>query len=373
MAWSFPIGRLFGAQIRVHVTFFLLLAWIALAAGREGGAAGAIEGVGFILAIFACVLAHEYGHVLMAQRYGIRTQDITLLPIGGLARLDNMPEEPRKEIAVALAGPAVNLVIAVVLIGVLGTRIDASTMDEIENPAAGFMARLASVNLFLALFNLVPAFPMDGGRVLRALLAMKYSRPRATRYAATAGQALAFGFGFFGLMAANPLLVFIAIFIYLAATAESNDAALREVARGMAVREGMITHFETLSPGSTLGDAASALIHTTQHEFPVLDQDNRLTGFLTRTALFSALSQADRSALVIEFMERDIPKVRSNASLNEALEAMRRNNAPAVAVLDGASRFVGYITPENLGELMVLGEEGRPARTTSSTRTPDQR
>ncbi len=373
MAWSFPIGRLFGAQIRVHVTFVLLLAWIALAAGREGGATAATEGVVFILAIFACVLAHEYGHVLTARHFGVGTQDITLLPIGGLARLDNIPEEPRREIAVALAGPAVNLIIAAVLIVVLGARIDTSMINEIENPAVDFLARLASVNLFLALFNLVPAFPMDGGRVLRALLAMKFSRTRATRYAAMVGQALSFGFGFLGLLVANPLFIFIAIFIYLAATAESNDATLREVARGMAVRDGMITHFDSLSPDSTLADAAEALIHTTQHEFPILDQDEQLTGFLTRSALFSALLQTDRSAPITEFMERSVPTLRSSASLNEALETMRSNNAPVVAVLDGESRMIGYITPENLGELMVLGEKGRPTRTRSSTHILDWR
>lgn len=357
MAWSFPIGHLFGSQMRVHVTFVLLLAWIGLSGWQTAGAAAGMASVVFALAIFACVLAHEYGHALMARRFGIQTRDITLLPIGGLARLERMPEDPRQEIAVALAGPAVNLVIAAVLIGLLGARIDLSMVDKIENPAVDFMARLASINVFLALFNLVPAFPMDGGRVLRALLAMKYSRRIATRYAAMAGQILAFGFGFLGLLAGNPLLVFIAIFIYLAATAESNDVALSEVARGMTVRDGMITRFEALSPASTLGDAAEALISTTQHEFPILDDEGRLTGFLTRTALFRALAETDRSASVEPFIERAIPAVGQHSGLSEALDAMRRDNPPAVAVLDPASRLVGYVTLENLGELMILGEE----------------
>jgi Zn-dependent protease/CBS domain-containing protein len=354
MAWSFSIGRLFGSQIRVHVTFFLLLAWIGFASWQQGGTAAAMQGILFIIAIFACVVAHEYGHALMARRFGIRTLDITLLPIGGLARLEKMPEEPRREIAVALAGPAVNLVIAAVLIVLLGARVDTSMMDEIENPAVDFLARLANVNLFLALFNLVPAFPMDGGRVLRALLAMKYSRTVATRYAALAGQALAFGFGFLGLAAGNPLLVFVAIFIYLAATAESNDVAFSEVARGMTVRDGMITAFEPLALDSTLADAAEALIRTTQQEFPVLGKEHELVGFLTRSALFRALSQADSSAAVEQFMARDIPTVTEHSNLEKALEAMRRSNAPAVGVLDGRSRLVAYITPENLGELMIV-------------------
>lgn len=357
MAWSFPIGHLFGSQIRVHVTFFLLLAWIGFSSWQQGGTAAAAQGILFIIAIFACVVAHEYGHALMARHFGIRTLDITLLPIGGLARLEKMPEEPRREIAVALAGPAVNLAIAVGLIAVLGARIDASMIDEIENPAIGFLARLASVNLFLALFNLVPAFPMDGGRVLRALLAMKYSRAVATRYAALAGQALAFGFGFLGLMAGNPLLVFIAIFIYLAATAESNDVAFSEVARGMTVRDAMITAFEPLAVDSTLADAAEALIRTTQQEFPVLGKEHELVGFLTRSQLFRALTQADRSAIVEQFMHRNIPTVAANSNLEKALEEMRRSNAPAIGVVgvDGRHpRLVAYITPENLGELMIV-------------------
>lgn len=339
------------------MTFFLLLAWIGLASWQQGGSTAAAQSIVFIIAIFACVVAHEYGHALMARRFGIHTFDITLLPIGGLARLEKMPEEPRREIAVALAGPAVNLVIAAILVVLLGARIDASVINEIENPAIDFLARLASVNLFLAVFNLIPAFPMDGGRVLRALLAMKYPRAVATRYAALAGQTLAFGFGFLGLATGNPMLVFIAIFIYLAATAESNDVAFSEVARGMTVRDGMITAFEPLAFNSTLDDAAQALIRTTQQEFPVLGKQQELVGFLTRTALFRALSQGDRSTTVDQIMTRNIPTVTEHWNLEKALEAMRRSNAPAIGVVGmvgGQSRLIAYITPENLGELMII-------------------
>lgn len=344
------------------MTFFLLLIWIGFASWQQGGSSAAAQSIVFIISIFACVVAHEFGHALMAKRFGIRTFDITLLPIGGLARLEKMPEEPGREIAVALAGPAVNLVIAASLIVLLGAQIDTSVLNQIENPAIDFLARLASVNLFLALFNLVPAFPMDGGRVLRALLAMKYSRVVATRYAALAGQALAFGFGFLGLATGNPLLVFIAIFIYLAATAESNDVAFSEVARGMTARDGMITAFEALSPNSTLTDAANALIRTTQQEFPVLGEEQELVGFLTRTALFRAMWQVDHSMTVDEFMDRGVPIVSDQMNLEKALEAMRRSNAPAVGVVnasDGRSHLIGYITPENLAELMIVHQPRR--------------
>src|SRR5688500_1484361 len=159
MAWSFPIGRLFGSEIRMHVTFLLLLAWIAIAHYQQGGTPAAVEGVLFILALFACVIAHEFGHAIAARRYGIRTPDITLLPIGGLARLERMPDKPGQELVIAIAGPLVNVVIAALIFLVLGYSVGLEQMTEIENPRADFFARLAGVNVFLVVFNLIPAFP----------------------------------------------------------------------------------------------------------------------------------------------------------------------------------------------------------------------
>ena len=190
MAWSFTIARIFGSEVRIHVTFFLLLLYIGVAHFQAGGIPAAISGIIFILALFACVVAHEFGHALMARRYGIKTPDITLLPIGGLARLERMPEKPAQEIAVALAGPAVNLVIAAVLILVLGAGVDADALQALENPTVSFLARLATVNVFLVVFNLIPAFPMDGGRILRGLLAVRLPYLKATRIA-RAGEQLA--------------------------------------------------------------------------------------------------------------------------------------------------------------------------------------
>lgn len=228
MTWTFPLGRLFGSDVRVHATFFLLLAWIAAGAWIVGGPAAAAGNLLFVLALFACVLAHEFGHALMARRFGIATPDITLLPIGGLARLERMPDKPRQEIAVALAGPAVNVVIWAVLTLILGAKTEISGLLALQDPAQGFLGRLAAINLFLVIFNMIPAFPMDGGRVLRAVLALAMPRVAATRIAATAGQVLAFLFGFLGLTIGNPILVLIAIFVFLAAAAESGDVALRE-------------------------------------------------------------------------------------------------------------------------------------------------
>ena len=353
MTWSFSLGRLLGSELRVHVTFFLLLAWVGFAAYSNGGMPAAIENLIFVLALFACVVAHEFGHALMARRYGIKTPDITLLPIGGLARLERMPEKPMQEVWVALAGPAVNVVIFIILM-VLGAGMPLADMARIDLTSAGLLNRLAYVNLLLAAFNMIPAFPMDGGRVFRALLCLRMDRVKATRVAALAGQMVAVAFGFLGLSTGNPLLVLIAVFVFVAANAESQDVAMRSVARRVLARDAMITEFHALSPTDTLATAAQAVIHTTQHEFPVLGADGTLLGFVARGRLFNALAQeTPRSDLATTIMETDIPRVELTSGLEMVLEQLHKG-APAVAVCTQAGHMVGYITRENIGELMVI-------------------
>jgi len=368
MAWSFPIGRLFGSEVRVHVTFFLLLAWIAIAHYQQGGTPAAIQGVAFILALFACVIAHEFGHALAARRYGIRTPDITLLPIGGLARLERMPENPRHEIIVALAGPAVNVVIAAVLILILRSSFNLQALEQLDNPSLSFLMRLASVNIFLVLFNLIPAFPMDGGRVFRAVLAIWYPRRQATNIAAKVGQALAFGFGFLGLIGGNPLLIFIAIFVYLAATAEAQMVGVQDVSRHLGVGDAMITRFESLGPQATIADAAELLLRTTQHEFPVVDGAGKLRGLLTRNAMVAALSKSGAGTPVIDAMASDIPTVPVGSRLEKALKALQQHGAPGVGIVDRDGKLAGYITPENVGELMMVEQAGIGRKKGSSAR-----
>jgi stage IV sporulation protein FB len=228
------------------------------------------------------------------------------------------------------------------------------------------MVRLASVNIFLVVFNLIPAFPMDGGRVLRAVLAVWLPRTRATNIAARIGQALAFVFLFLGLMG-NAMLIFIAVFVYLAATAEAQSVGLQDVSRHLRVSDAMITAFETLGPQATIGEAAELLLRTTQHEFPVVDVAGRLRGVLTRNAMIEALSRSGRDSPVLEAMTGDIPTVSNLSRLESALQLLQGRNAPAVGVVDWEGRLIGYITSENIGELMMVESAGlglRPRRAT---------
>jgi stage IV sporulation protein FB len=230
MLWSINIGSIGGTVIRVHITFVLFLAWIAASSWFSGGGTAAWYALAFMILLFACVVAHEFGHIVVARHFGVTTPTVTLLPIGGVAQLERIPEKPSEEFLVAIAGPLVNVVIAVILIMVFGASLDADSLAGVDKSTVSMVDRLAAVNLFLAVFNLVPAFPMDGGRVLRAALASRLGYVRATEIAASIGQVLAFGLGFVGLFG-NPLLLFIAIFVYLAASSEAQLVAMRDVAR----------------------------------------------------------------------------------------------------------------------------------------------
>lgn len=354
MSWSISVGRLFGSELRIHLTFFLLLAWVAASAYSAGGTAAALQNLLFVVALFACIVAHEFGHALAARRYGIKTPDITLLPIGGLARLERMPENPAHEIIVALAGPAVNVVIWGLLTLALGAETDVTDLADGQFDAASFLGQLATINMVLALFNLIPAFPMDGGRVFRALLSLFLDRVKATRIASMTGQGIALVFGYLGITTGNPLLLVVAVFIFLAAAGESNDVATRASTSTLVARDAMITQFEHLGPADTIDAAAHTLIRTTQHEFPVITEDGTLEGFVTRNAIFKAMVSDHIAAHpVTEIVERDIPRVVLTAPLQGVMDALGKG-APAVAVVDKSGGLIGYVTRENLAELVVL-------------------
>lgn len=361
MSWSFPIGTVKGTVIRIHLTFVLFLVWIGVSAYAQGGQRAAVEGVLFISLLFLCVLLHEFGHVFAARRYGVQTPDITLLPIGGVARLERIPEKPAEELVVALAGPAVNVVIAALLFLVLGGLPSMDDGMQVQNAGVGLLERLAWVNISLVVFNLIPAFPMDGGRVLRALLAYRLGYARGTRIAAGIGQAVAFALGLAGLFGGNPLLIFIALFVYMAASAEASAAGMRDAGRGMIAADAAETRFERLSPSSTVGDAVEGLLRTSQHDFPVVDGGGRLRGVVTRDDMIKALRERGPDAPVMEAMRRDVPLFHHRQPLDEALRAMQGGKHPAVGVVDADGKLVGLITPENVGELMMV-QAARPPR-----------
>jgi Zn-dependent protease/CBS domain-containing protein len=353
MGWSITIGSVAGTAVRIHVTFLLLLAWIFGANYISGGPQQAWSGLLFVVLLFLCVLLHEFGHIFTARVFGVSTPDVILLPIGGVSRLEHIPEKPSEEFLVAIAGPAVNVVIAVLLILFSGAKLEMNSLVSIENAGAGFIDRLAEVNLFLALFNLIPAFPMDGGRVLRALLATRLGYVRATEVAAAIGQWVAFGLGFLGLFG-NPLLIFIAIFIYLAASSEAHLVAVRAMARGVPVTAAMLTQFATFTPDEHVDTAVEASLQTGQGEFPVVDSMGRPVGLLARNDLIRALKERGPNARIADVMTGSIPTVNNRRCLDEALRLLQEKSAPAVAVVDGSERLVGLVTSETIGQMLVL-------------------
>src|SRR5580765_5662984 len=347
MGWSIPILRVAGIQLRLHITFLLLIAWIAFAYYSQGGSPAAVAGVLLILLLFTCVVLHEFGHALAGKAFGINTPDITLLPIGGVARLERMPEEPVQELIIAAAGPAVTALIA------LGAFIGGGSWDYPATTKSSIPDLLLTMNVVLLLFNLLPAFPMDGGRVLRALLATRMSYARATQVAATVGQGIAFVFGFLGLLW-NPFLIFIALFVYIGASQEAALAQMKDVSRRFPVSSAMVRDFRTLSEDASLQEAVDALLATSQHDFPVLNETGNVAGVLTRHDLIGALRKNDPALRVSDVMRRDIPTVTTGTRFEEAFRIMQECNCPAVPVLDSMKRLVGLLTPENVTELMMI-------------------
>lgn len=352
MPWSFTIGRIAGTAVRIHITFVLFLAWIGFSAFRQGGAQAATQNLLFIVLLFLCVVLHEFGHIFMARRYGIRTPEVTLLPIGGVASLERIPEKPSQELAVALAGPAVNVVIALILVAILGAHME-GRVEQIDNPALGLATRLAATNVFLALFNMIPAFPMDGGRVLRALLSMGMGRDRGTQLAARIGQGLAFLLGFLGLFG-NPILLFIAIFVFLAAEGEARDSALRNAVTDLRVADAMETRVISIPVEATLAQAVDVLLSSPQHEFPVVDAFRKPVGILVREDLIQALASHGRDEPVSQIMRSPMASLRAVLPLPQALTELAACRSPAISVVDAEGVLVGLLTRENIAEMMMI-------------------
>lgn len=368
MRWSIKIARVAGIELKIHWTFVLFLMWVAFTYYAAGGKQAAIAGTVFVLLLFACVVLHEFGHALVARHYGIRTPDITLLPIGGVARLERIPEDPRQELLIAIAGPFVNVVIAAGLMLYLrhGATPD---FQDFSMTGGSILNKLAVVNIILVLFNLIPAFPMDGGRVLRALLAMRMRYARATHIAARTGQALAFVFGFAGLFF-NPFLVFIALFIYLGAGQEAALAQLKDISAGVPVSEAMVTDLRKLPGTDRLDEAAENVLRSDQREFPVVDADDHVLGVLTRGDFIRALQHGRGDSPVSEVMRRSNAIVRPDTPLEDAFTKMQQSGCPAVPVIDQSGHLVGLVTTEHAGEMMIVRSmghtNGKPSRPPAS-------
>ena len=348
MRWSIRIGTIAGIRVELHVTFILLIGAVALSQGLlSGNVTSAIDAVARLLLIFACVLLHELGHALAARRYGIRTRDIVLLPIGGVARLERMPERPIQEVVVAFAGPAVNAVI----LGVLSLAV-----GHIPDPRffeSDLVTYLFWVNLAMLGFNLIPAFPMDGGRVLRALLAMRLPYAKATRIAAGIGQGIALLFGVVGFFYLhNPMLMFVALFVFLAASEEHALVRARATMTGFPVRAAMVTEFETLDAADPLQRAVDLLMSGSQQDFPVLENGAPI-GVLSRPDLIAALQSQGAQARVGQVIQREAQMADPGEPLEDVFQRMRERRRSALPVVS-AGRLVGMVTTENVGELLLV-------------------
>ena len=349
MKWSFKIFTLFGIPVKLHLTFLLLLLFIALTPQKPGGIGG-LPGTITVLLVFACVLLHEFSHSMLAKKYGHRVRDITLLPIGGVSNIEEMPEEPREEIWLALAGPMMSLALAGIFYAAVTLVRPAADPEFIGGSLLG---TLFYINFMLGLFNMIPALPMDGGRVLRGALAMKLGRVKATRVAVSIGQAFAIVFLFVGIFY-DWWLALIAIFIYIGAEGEDQALKVHEALKGAQVSRAMIVDPKTVRPDTPMSDVVSMMCHGLQDDFPVVS-DGRAIGILSKQDIFRAVKDGAGGRPAAEFMHADFPVVSSDLSLEDIFRSMRQSGLSAIPVLaDG--RVSGLITLEQIGRYnMVCG------------------
>lgn len=363
MSWSVWIFRVRGIDVKVHLTFLLILVWAAFVWSSDSGAGlrGALYGVVAMLLLFGCVTLHELAHSLQAVAYGIRVREILLLPIGGVSQIEDMPEKPGQELRIALAGPLVSFGLALafyLLSGLLQTQ-------KAANPALLFTttdvswlslpAYLSVANLLLGLFNLVPAFPMDGGRILRALLAMRLDYRQATRVASAIGQGLALVFGLIGIAVGNLLLVLVAIFVWIGAGEEGGMVAVRGVLRQVTVARAMTREPRVLYPHSLLDDAVTLTLTTLQSDFPVIDdRSGAVVGLLTREDLVKGLQEHGRDGVVAKAMHTKVLTITPDVPLIEAQRRLATAKLTSVPVVDGGNVLVGLLTATDIGEALVL-------------------
>ncbi len=356
MKWSLYLGKISGIKIFIHWTFFILIIWIFLMHSQMGhGLSGGLWGVAFILALFACVVLHEFGHALTAQRFKIKTRDITLYPIGGVASLESMPEKPGQELLVALAGPFVNVVIAGLLwiymssTGIWPDLASLKNASQIQNLPFAF--NLFSANIVLAVFNLIPAFPMDGGRVLRALLAFRMDRTKATRVAASIGQLLAIVFVFFGFYY-NFWLVFIGLFIFLGAGGEAKIEETKAGLKGLKVSDVLMHRYSVLSPDEPLSNAVSLLLDSQEQSFIIKD-NGKVKGTLSRKEIISGLSRFGQNIPVEKVMRTEFPYLQTSDSLADILQRFSDGKHTLLPVFQNGE-LAGVLDMENITEFLQV-------------------
>ena len=362
MGSAFKIGRVAGIDVKVHWTFFLLLAFFAFIGYQgSGGLIGALTATAVIVALFLCVLLHEFGHSLVAQRLGINIQGITLLPIGGVSNFESLPERPADEVKITIAGPLVNVVLAFIFFGV-ALLLGAVPLVPSNNLFTGFGSvgefffYLGYLNVVLAVFNLLPAFPMDGGRVLRGLLATRLGAVRATDIASAVGQFFALAFFFIGLLTADFILTFIAVFIFFGASGEKQMVRQRESTHGILVSDVMGTkpHTETVTPYHTFGQVLDSVIHGYQEDFPVVDENGKLLGMITREEIFAAAHSPGKYSRVRELMKTNVPTISPQADLfDDGLHVLQQSGLRAMPVTENGE-LVGMLTIEDIGQANLL-------------------
>ncbi len=361
MKWSLSLGRIFGIKLSIHWTFIILLGFIFITQVLSGmGFSGAMLGVGYILTVFACIVLHELGHALTAKRFNIVTKNITLLPIGGLAMMERMPEKPGQEFLIAIAGPMVNVVIAfglylfLIFTGGIPSMEELKTFMETQSSMITgeyFLFNLMAVNLFICLFNMIPAFPMDGGRILRAILCYIFNRSKATIIAARIGQFFAVLLIFAGFYV-NFLLIFIGIFIFLSAGGESIYEAAKSVLSGYKVKDVFRTHYKSLSPSDKLEKVINMLFNEQNEKFLVID-GNTVKGVLTSKNVINALSEFGKDTPVSNVMEKDFPVFQTETELVEVYDKMMINRTMFSPVYDNG-QLVGVVDKENIDNLILV-------------------
>lgn len=355
-SWSLELGKLAGIKVYIHWTFWIIIAWVFLMQLQSGqGMEQAIWGVLFIFSLFACVVLHEFGHALTARRFGVLTKDITLYPIGGIASLEKIPEKPGQELLVAIAGPAVNIVIAGFLwvyLSYSGQMLDMEAIKATKNAfEAPFLWGLFIANATLAIFNLIPAFPMDGGRALRAFLTFFIDRTQATRIAASLGQFLAIIFVFLGFFF-NFWLVFIGLFIYLGAGGEAAFEKTKSLLSGLRVKDALIRRFTVLRENDSLEKAVELLLNSQETEFLVLE-GTRPVGLLSRNEIIKGLSEKGKETSISGFMNRDFSVVSSEMKLQEFFERILAKGQNVALVMEGNS-ILGLIDRNNIEETLLI-------------------